>query len=126
MFDLELEVAVGAQDVVAKFGDDGAAAVGAAGGGFDEGSGPAGVHGVEEHPGAAIAESQSAGGLRKGAAEIDLFEEVGAGVGDGGLAGGFDPEPGAEGARGGGLGTLFHGVNPLHSVNPRSWARWRR
>jgi len=73
-----------------------AAAAFSAGGCAGEGSRPAGVHGVEEHPGAAVAEAEAAGGLREGAAGGDLFEEVGAGFGEGGFGVEFDPDAAAE------------------------------
>ena len=59
----------------------------AAGGGEDQrGLGPGAVHGIEEHPGAAIGETKAAGGFGEAAVGGDLFEEVCAGLGEGGAA----------------------------------------
>ena len=63
MFELKLKIAVGSKDVAAGFGELGAAPPPAASCGDNQGIGPATVHGVQKHPGPAVAEAKPAGGF---------------------------------------------------------------
>jgi hypothetical protein len=106
MFELDLHVAVGGEDLAAEFSDFGSPAAFSADGGVDERARPEAVHGVDEHPGAAIAEAEASGSFGKGAVDFDLFEEVGAGFGEGGESGDLDPEFSAQLNRAG-MGRFF-------------------
>ena len=89
---MDLEIAIGAQDMAAQFRELCAAALMSAGGGANERRGPAMIHRIQQHPGPAIAESQPSRRFGKRAADIDLLQQIGSGFGQRGLALPIDPD----------------------------------
>src|SRR5262245_36746852 len=84
------------QDATTEFRETRASPAHSACRGVDHRRGPAPVHGIDEHPGAAVSESEAAGRLRQRAACLDLLEQVSAGFRDGSKAVGLNPDASAQ------------------------------
>jgi len=99
MLELNLKIAIGADNAPARFGKLSSTPSPAAGGELDQGSGPAVVHGIDQHPCPPVAEPQLSSRLGKRSADVDLFQKVRTGLGQRQSVR-LDPETPAQGRTG--------------------------